>query len=990
MARLGTGIPLVARRAEMRILNTALERARSKRPGALLLSGDAGVGKSRVLSELLDKAREDGDLVFVGRCLDTGESALPYLPFAEISDQIFEYDPELVTGSDALLRLIPGREPGDGGRGGERDLGQLRLFDALRSVIDRLAADKTVVLAFEDLHWADRSSRELLSFLLARLTQQRLLIIATVRSDDLHRRHPLRPLLAELVRLPHVDRLHLEPFAATDIDVFVRSLSTVDVSETVMRAIAERSEGNAFLAEELVSAATADVPRELAEVLLARVERLSAPAQKAIRLASVMGRDFKHRRLSAVADLTPDELDLALREAVAHNVLTIDEATESYSFRHALLHEAVYHDLLPGERSRLHGRVAEAMKTEPGARAAELARHSMESHDLPTALAASVAAAEQAEEMGAPAEVLIHTERALQLWSAVAEPEKVSGSDELELMVWSAWAAGASGEPDRAVAHSRAAIDLADRLGDVVHAAEKRRRLAEFQLGLDGQQGQALAVVREAWDSIADTAPSAGKARLHATMARAYRANRYRDKAAELAAAAIETAQAAAALSDGTDDKERCRLLAAEADARVTRVMAADRDTHDVDTVVERINEAAELARRAGSSEMELRAHYMCGLVLLEAGRLTDALVPIDRGVERAAELGVTWGGHGLELRVVQGITRYMAGDWDGAEVATELVGESVSGMVVTRVTAAGLLVSVGRGRFDIADRRVAHLRERWHLDLQVLTLVGLTGTELAGHHGDPDRAAAFAECAIEQLGQFQENHFATVSLAAVGIAAYADVAEEARSAKDTAAASAAVAAGERLAAVGHRVFDAGQVNSGTVGPEGIAWLRQIDAETARLRGASDPALWREAVAAFGYGEIYRQAIGRWRLAEALLAGGNRADREEAATQLALAAKTADKLDAAPLRKAVAALTRRARLRGEASAAAPANGLLTDRELAVLKLVAVGHTNKQVGAELFISDKTVSVHLSRVMAKLGVTSRTEAVSAAYTAGLLDS
>jgi len=218
--------------------------------------------------------------VFTGRCLDTAEASLPYLPFAEAIRQLAEHYPELIAGHEALGRLLPDRHPRVDAHADDRDLGQLQLFDALHSVLSKLAAEQATVLCVEDLHWADRSSRDLLAFLLSRLGAQRLLVVGTFRSDDLHRRHPLRRLLAELVRLPAVERLHLDPFTPADATTFVRLLADPTLSDEVVRRVADASEGNAFMAEELLSACSDHVPHELAEILLARVERLSPATQR--------------------------------------------------------------------------------------------------------------------------------------------------------------------------------------------------------------------------------------------------------------------------------------------------------------------------------------------------------------------------------------------------------------------------------------------------------------------------------------------------------------------------------------------------------------------------------------------------------------------------------------------------------------------------------------------------------------------------------------
>jgi DNA-binding CsgD family transcriptional regulator/tetratricopeptide (TPR) repeat protein len=821
----------------------------------------------------------------------------------------------------------------------------------------------------------------MLTFLLSRLGGQRLLVIGTYRSDDMHRRHPLRPLLAELVRLPAVERLHLEAFNPADAETFVRSLADHPLPDELVHSVAARSEGNPFMAEELLSAFSDRVPHELAEILLARVERLAQPTQQLMRLASVIGRRFTHERLSAAAEPSAEELDDALWEAVAHHVLVTEPPAETYAFRHALLREAVYADLLPGERSRLHARVASALAGDasPGA-AAELAHHSMESHDLTTALSASVRAAREAAELGAPAEMLLHAERALQLWRAVSDPEKVSGVDELGLTRWAAWAASASGEPDRAIAHSRSAIELADTYGDDLEAADLRRNYASYLFTLVGTEERAYQMAQEAWRLVADREPSPVKAWVQATLARASAGVDRYDDAGTFASDAMRTAREVP--GDGAQ-------TAAQADALVTRAVFVERRLGRVERAMEQLAEAAELARRVDALNVELRARFNSGMTVLEEGRLTEAVALFDAAVDRAASTGLTWSGYGLELRVLQVMGRFMVGDWDGAEAAAELAGEAVSGTVATRVSAAGLLVTVGRGRFDTARRRLTHLRERWQLDTQVMTLVGVCGAELELWCGRPAEAAGWVEQALHWIRQYEPWHLAGVSLCAFGVAAYADLAEVARRAKDQAAERAAVKSGEELAARAADTMVNGRPNAAEVGPEGQAWMRRVQAEAGRLHGDNLPMAWRQVIEAFGYGETYRQAHARWRCAEALLAGGQRADREEAAAHLRAAAQVAEALGATPLGDVVAKLARRARL-GLGGEAVPPSDPLTPRERSVLTLVAAGRTNRQIGDELFISEKTVSVHLSRVMTKLGVTSRTEAVSAAYERGLLAS
>ncbi|WP_304608799.1 AAA family ATPase [Glycomyces amatae] len=1047
MPRLGSDLPLFARDGEFAALRDALAAAKRGRPATVLVSGDAGVGKTRLLHEFNDGAG-DGVLTVTGHCLDTADSALPYLPFAEIIGALARDHPGLAADHPGLGPLLPGHPVAADG-----DLGRLGLFEALHAALADLAATRPVVLTLEDLHWADRSSRDLLAFLTSRLTGQRLLILGSYRSDALHRGHPLRPLLAELVRLPAVQRLHLDPFDAQHATVFVRELNAGLDEETVAK-IAAASEGNAFLAEELAAAETHTVTFELAEVLLARLERLPDAAKQVVQLASVLGRRFTHRRLNAAAWSLLDEtglrhereLDQALRAAISHGII-VQKSADTYAFRHALLSEAVYNDLLPGERIRYHQKIAESLADDHGKGAeAELAHHAHESGDLPCALAASVRAADEAVELAAPAEALLHLERALTLFGRVPAARRPEGLTELRLTLRAAANAEASGEIKRAQSYSGDAVRLADASGDSVQGAYTRRKYAKNLLIIEGNEQEAHRIAWEAWELVKDEEPRAVKAWAQAMVARTTNGLWQYEEAARWCARAIATADAVTAAGTAEADEGH---LAAKADAMLTDGIAAfRRGALSFEEVVARNEAALDLIRGKGWHEVELRAHFNKGLALTEAARLPEALVHFDRGAERARRTGDKWSAFGLEIAVRQVICNYMLGRWDAVDANGEMASSVLPGVVLTRLAAAVLLVDVARGRFEAADRRLDYLADRWQLDGQVLALASLCGAELDRWRGRPAEALKRVERATAKMTRQRGYYLAGISVCAAGIGAAADLAQQARHGGDAAAAKDAVAAGERLAERARFFLEHGRPLSGTLGPEGRAWVAELDAEESRLYGEGDPELWRAAAEAFDYrnagdgvgaenttaasevaalgeqdrlelalrdpvasealallertgrsdtgaipvgamaggdwAEPYRQAYAQWRLAEALLAAPGGESRTEAAEVLTEAKTTAIRLGAAPLAEALCELAERARL----DAAVPTTTPLTPRELAVLRLVARGLTNRQIGAELYISEKTVSVHLSRAMAKLEVAGRAAAVNAAHLRGYL--
>ncbi|MGD9987514.1 helix-turn-helix transcriptional regulator [Pseudonocardia sp.] len=1005
--RLGVGIPLVGRREELRALSAALDAAAAGSAGAVLLAGEAGVGKTRLIGETVARAQASGFAVFTGRCLDTGEAALPYLPFTEALRSLAADRPDLVDAHPPLHRLLPGSRPREEVSAGERDLGQLRVFDAVLSVLEQRSAADPVLLVLEDVHWADTSSRDLLVFLASRLGAQRLLVLASYRGDDLHRRHPLRPLLAELVRLPAVARVDLGALAVPDAEALVRELADGTLSDQSIARIARRSEGNAFFAEELVSASDEGVPDGLAEVLLARLDRLTPDARRVLRAASVAGRRVRHDRLATVLDMGVDELETALRSAVAHHILVPEQggravtASDTYVFRHALLHEAVYQDLLPGERSRLHAAFAALLspdgpgdREEPGA-VAELAHHALAAHDLPLALSASVRAADEADRRGGPAEVLLHAERALSLWPAVPDAQEVTGVTEITITRWAAWAAAATGDPDRGVALAARAVELADREADPLQAADLRVRYALRLLEM-GEGDEPRRVVAEALAVYADAPPSGDLAWAHAVAARS--AVRL-DDIAEAGARAYTALQVARGVVErgleGHDD-----AIAAQADALVTLSVCEEALGRD-EAARSRLAEAKELARASGNLGVELRTFFNTGISLLDAGHLGEAVAEFAAGEERAVATGTTWSGYGLELRVAHVLAAHMRGDWDDAERSARMGAAAVSETVAVRVAAAALLTAVGRGRFDAVERRITDLSASRPTDDQVLLLIGQAGAESALWRGEPRQALERVAAAREGLLVWDPHHLAGIMLCAIGVAAYADLAvtgamERAR----------AVAGAEELAAAGRDAAEKGTPRGAHLGVEGLAWLARMEAELARARGDADAAArWAEVVVAFGYGDTYRQALARRRRAEALLGASPDASargeparatvaveaRTDAADELRRSLATATALGAAPLAAAVRELADRAGigLDGHGGDPVPGRDVLTPRERAVLELVAGGRTNRQVGAQLFISEKTVSVHLSRVMAKLGAASRTEAVSLAWSRGLLD-
>ena len=523
-----------------------LDRAEKGRPAVALVAGDAGVGKTRLLAELASRAEERGARVLVGGCMEGGNVGLPYVPFVDAfrdlgapSDEA-ELAGELVGAVPNLGRLIPSlaseRVPA---RAFNDEFDQVELFSGVLSLLMRLSERAPLVLVIEDLHWADRSTRDLLDFLIRTLRSGRLALIVTYRSDELHRRHPLRPLLTELVRNTEIERIELRPFNKTELAEHLEALIGESVVGPALDRILARSEGNAFFAEQLVAAGAirGDVvlPGTLVDVLHDRIEAIPEDARDILKVASVAGRRVSHSLLLAAAGRPEDELELGLREAIARQILVADPVTESYRFHHALLQEAVYADLLPGERGRLHATYAQLLaETGP---AAELAHHCLASHDLPGALNALVRAATEATDVSAPAEAFGHLTEAIELWEKVPDAASVAGVDRIDLLLKAATAAGDSGEFRRAVALAREAADTLEEGHDDLRAAYVYESLGAhlLQTGSSEEgspprwttsqetQSEVVATFHRAEELVPPHPPTALRARVTAGLARGTR-----------------------------------------------------------------------------------------------------------------------------------------------------------------------------------------------------------------------------------------------------------------------------------------------------------------------------------------------------------------------------------------------------------------------------------------------------------------------------------
>ena len=363
---------------------------------------------------------------------------------------------------------------------------RLQLFEAVARLWETAARTGPLVVVIEDLHWADESTRHLLRFLTGALTDAPVLVIATYRTDELDRRHPLRPFLAEVGRLAGVTRLEIGGLSRPEVaDLLARLLGRTP-SGVAVDLVHRRSEGLPYFVTELATSASrgcVDMPDTLRDALNVRVQRLSDRAQETLQVAAVAGPRVEHALLEAISDRSPAELDTDLREAVDAGVLIVDE--DGYLFRHALLREVVHEDMLPGRHTRLHARFAALLEEHPelatGTASVEIAHHWAAAHDVDKAFRWSLTAAEAGS--SAHFEALKMYERALELWDRVADPESLAGSH-VSLLDRAAATARDAGEIERSLALTKQALtetpDDAP-VADVIHRwTERGQRLSSL------------------------------------------------------------------------------------------------------------------------------------------------------------------------------------------------------------------------------------------------------------------------------------------------------------------------------------------------------------------------------------------------------------------------------------------------------------------------------------------------------------------------------
>jgi DNA-binding CsgD family transcriptional regulator/tetratricopeptide (TPR) repeat protein len=943
MASDGDEAPLVGRTVTLETVRSTLLDMGHGRTAAVFVTGESGVGKTRLLREAADAARAAGAAVLAGSCLDIGDAS----PLHPVLQALRRFDADTPGGVASARELVEAfhRDSSAADNAGA-------LLDRVSRGLHDLAGSRPLVLVLDDLQWVDRSTRQLLLYLLAGLGEVNLSVLAAIRAESLQGAHPLRRVLAELRRLRSVRVLDLAPLDRGETQELAAAIVGRPVEAEDAERVFKRSGGNPFVVEELardLRDGRVGLSDTLREIFLARVDELPPNAHAVVHAVAAGVEPVEHAVLSRVLPLPEEHLIEAVRACVGHRFLV--SAPDGYRLRHRLVAEVLKDEVLPAEHAALHRRYAEALAASPEVDQARLAYHWQQAGEPGRALPAVVAAAREAERLHGFAEAHRHWSTALELTD--------DGDDRTELLERAAEAAHLCGEHARALARLEelaARSPGPDACGIHIRrarylAAAGRSTTAEVEYE------RALAVAGCTPALKATAAAHLAELLLHL--------GRYADAGARARQALDLAAQVAGSTTD---------LVRASAALGFSDAFQADPDAG-----LAVVRQAVEIAERAGHPD-DIGCAYLHLAELLTGplNSLEEGVLVARRGAERMAALGF---GRTYQTRLLaiaaNGLFR--TGQWAEAQRVVETaLQHRPSGADAVELLLARCRLSVGFGDVEAAEKDLDAVATvlagggARHV-LPMLTLrAGLAMWQ--GRHAEARQAV--------QRGLTETR---SDDLVLLGVLAWHGLRAEAEahSGREVDVDPAAV---RRLRTVVDRVAEGAGGAARPVREFINGYLELCAAELSRIEDRQDPEPWARAAAAWDRcHHPYPAAYSRLRQAEASFA--RRTRRTAATAALRQAYATAQTMGARPLAAEIAAVAARARVTletaepvTEAPAAADAGELsgLTSREHEVLAAVAEGLTNREIGHRLYISERTVGVHVSHIFDKLQVRTRVQA------------
>ncbi|GGM89207.1 LuxR family transcriptional regulator [Lentzea pudingi] len=948
---------LIGRDEEVARLTRLLDDAVAGTPVVVMVNGEAGVGKTRLIAEFADRARATGAVVLAGGCLELQGGAVPYGPLVQalrlLVRQHGEQETRRLCGPvwDELASLIAG--VGEGPVQVASGLGaQHHVFLAVSRMFDHIGTLAPLVVVFEDVHWADTATLDLIAYLALTASDQRMMLVCGYRSG-LRLGHPLRVRLAQPDFTRHTHRVALAPFTKGELRAFVAELTDGEVSPERADRYFELSEGNPYFTEQLVAAddpARPDlhVPESLTDLMHAQLAQLGPDATSVVRVAAVAGRQVGDTLLVQVAGVAESALDAALTECVDRQVLT-EVVGDSYRFRHALLRETAYGTVRARERKRLHAALAEVLAEEVDRDPhvlPELAYHWSAADRVPEALRAAIGAGDLAARVRAFQDAEVQYRRALDLWTRHPDGAP-AGFGHVQVLKVAADSARWAG-------HLKQAVDWADEAVAVATASavdpqllgELHERLGSYrwEAGFDAESVRSY---RRAHELLEGQPPSALRSRVRSALATVEaKRGKYTD-ALDLADKAQEEAEQVGARAEVGRAKNSSGLaLTLRGDHAMG--IAALRDAY---RIAEETDHLEDLLRAAGN----------LGVCLERAGQDAEAVEVFRQALERSRQLGLMGSRQAGLLANNACAMLFLVGEWDeaGRLIAEVLRYYPKRETTFQRLTKAEM--DLATGRVDEAERLLESVRNHPSAQPKFLSPLYRCLAELAALRGDPAAALATVRHGIEAVAGTEE-YLLRLQLCAFGLRVAAD---------------ASLDAADLLPRTGVVEDDA----------EVAVLAALCVAEAERAAGTDTAATWHSITEAWReLGRPYPMAYALARCADAAARAG---ERDRAVAAGIEAAAIAERLGAGPLADTIRSIRRAHHLVPRETQSSRNPFGLTPRELEIVRLLDSGLTNRQMGSRLHVTKETVGTHLSNVYRKLGVDNKTQALRAVRDAGLLD-
>jgi DNA-binding CsgD family transcriptional regulator len=957
---------LIGRDEPLHALLDALDRRDGRSGSLVLVSGEAGIGKTRLLDEFA--ARADTAQMARGGCVE----GVAYAPWTDAlwwlldSPGLVDRD-ELAEGVRLqLARLLPqlGVAPVDDDEGGQHVL-----FEAVVGLLAHAGGRTKLVVVVDDLHWIDPASRELLRYVAANLRRVPMLLVAAYRPEDSLSQ---RELIAQLGRLGQL-RIALEPLS-DDATTELAGLLMDDDDGAAVEPIVRNSDGNPLFVEELVAARNeAHIPPTLRDLMSVRFNSLDDDARHLVRTAALIGVRAPRAWLTAATKLDDERARAAARRAVDAGVLLPDPDGRGYTFRHALLREAVLADIVPDERVAFHRAIAEALTDHPERAVgveytAELARHWDAAEDAAPALRAQVAAAQRAEARYAFDAAYEAYERALFWWDAVEDAASVAGIDHAALVLETADAAGYSGRIERAADLGRAAleeacavnpdrgVEAAGRVYPLMWTADRGPELYDF----------ATRVLLPVIDSV-DPIPRA-----------------------RFLVSTVEHL-----LTHGTPEERRdpaARMLEAVRDidapaiqARAHAVMAY---CYELTGEFDRVDLEYEAA---GTIARDGQAHSMHAYVLYNRAAAYSSIPDLAACIQcldEVDELVETYGlrRYLLPARCLRALASALRGDLAGATTAIASVEDlAVEGFDAWFRSSTRCLISLFAGDYDqaLTELDADTVGAPAPKDFEHVIELSMLRAEALIWKGELEQARKAVDEGEDAVEQYRETYWQG-RLAVTGTRIEADAAVAASSERRLDLVEHAQKRAETILAAWNAAV--GQLQH--VHPLVEAYSRALAAEIARLHDDDAEAKARAAAESFeNISMPYYATYFRWREAGAALA---HSDRPHLTTEfLKKVRATALAHGFTGLADAITNLARAHQLRlGPGRTTIDGDVPLSARELEVLRLMADGRTNPEIAEALFITRRTAAAHVSGILRKFNATTRVEAVVEAQRRGVV--